>query len=53
MSSFCIKSLNFRGLLPLRAVPDPDLEIRGRGGRSSRNLDKGGGVQNIFSALQA
>ena len=24
-------------------VPDADLEIRGRGGRSSRPLDKGGG----------
>ena len=24
-------------------MPDPDLEIRGRGGRSSRPLDKGGG----------
>ena len=23
-------------------MPDPDLEVRGRGGRSSRPLDKGG-----------
>ena len=34
------------------SVPDPDLEIRGRGGRSSRPLDKGGPVfqKNFFRA---
>ena len=30
-------------------VPDPDLEIRG--GLSSRRLDKGGGLQKVFSGL--
>ena len=34
-------------------VPDPDLEIKGGGGRSSRHLDKGGGgepsLQKMFS----
>ena len=36
-------------------VPDPDLEIRGAGGWSSRLLDKSGpGLQkNFFSALWA
>ena len=32
------------------AVPDPDLEIRGRGGRSSRPLNKGvggGGLHHL------
>ena len=34
------------------SVPDPDLEIRGRG-RSSRPFDKVGGQKRFFSALQA
>ena len=28
-------------------VPDPDLEIRGGGGRSSRPLHKGGGAAGL------
>ena len=38
----------------LIAVADPDLQIRGRGGRSSRPLDGGGAVLNFFfSTFQA
>ena len=36
------------------ALADPDLQIRWRGGRSSRPLDKGEAVsKNIFSVLRA
>ena len=40
--------------ITVQCMPDPDLEIRGRGwGAVIQTLRKGGGLQKIFSALGA
>ena len=44
-----VEQMNFVTHLIITALPDADLEIRwGGGGRSSRPLDKGGGLQKTF-----
>ena len=43
-----VEQMNFVIYLIITTVLDPDLEIRWGRGRSSRPLDKGGGLQKTF-----